>query len=126
MRSELGSDIVNLFLIHLSSTDGALLTLGDGVRDYVSIRVFLLCSLHKPIPMHANQVESVEALVDSDQVNSVGETLLLLLTILTELLKANSTSALDSIVVRGEDLPHFLVQVIKNSGLILVLYPLGN
>ena len=99
MLRELGPHVIDLRLVHLSPADGASLALGDRVSDHVTIRVLLFGSFHKPVAMHANQMESVEALVDSDQVNSIGETLLLGLAFLAELFQAHSASTLHCVVV---------------------------
>jgi hypothetical protein len=63
---ELVLDVLDLTLIDLSSADGTLLDLRDFVLDITSELVFLSMSLHEPISVDTEQVESVETLVYSD------------------------------------------------------------
>lgn len=62
---ELRPDVLDLLLGNLSSADGALLVLGHLVLDLAAELILFLESLHKPISMEADQVESVEALAHS-------------------------------------------------------------
>ena len=64
----------------------------------------------------------MEALVDSHQIKSVGETLLgYRLLAIAEVLEADGASTFDGIVVAGQNLPHFLMQIVQNTCVILVL-----
>lgn len=124
MLGELVSDVLDLCPIYLSPADGAPLTLGDWMANDVAIWIFFFRSLHKPVPMDADEVESVEALVDSDQVNSVRETRLFRTALLAEMFEAHGTSPLHSVVVRCKNFPHFFMQVIEDACFIFILNPL--
>ena len=64
------------------------------------MHISLRCSLHKPISIYAQSVESVEAAVDSDEVNAVRELLRLSVSlILTEKLEADGTTPLNWVIV---------------------------
>ena len=119
---ELRLHVLDLALVNLSPADGTSLLCGQLVLDDVAKAVFLGHAFHKPISMDANEVESVEALVDSHQIKSVRETLLSCrLLVVAEVFEANCASALDGVVVACQNLPHFLVQIVQNSCVILVL-----
>ena len=75
MKLKLGLYVIDFRLIHLSSADGASLALRDAVADDVSILVCFFGTFHEPIPVDPDQVESMEALSDSDQINSISKTL---------------------------------------------------
>ena len=121
MLRELVFHVLDLTLFYLSSADGTSLALGDRMTDHVAIWVLFFRSFHKPIPMDTDEVESVEALVDSDQVNSVRETRFFGLALLAKLFEAHSTSALNSVIVWCKNFAHFFMQVIENSSFIFVL-----
>ena len=99
MFLELVPHVLDLTLIYLSSADWASLALGDRMADYVAIWVLFFRSFHKPVAMDADEVESVEALVDSDQVNSVWETRFFGLALLAKLFETHSTSPLNCVIV---------------------------
>lgn len=58
-------DIVEFLLRDMSSADRTSLMLVRLILDLASELILFLDSCHIPIPIQANQVESVEALVDS-------------------------------------------------------------
>lgn len=62
---ELFVDVVEVVLKHLSAADRAPLVLGHLILDLTPELVFLLKSLHEPITVETDQVETVEALVDT-------------------------------------------------------------
>ena len=110
MLLQLAPDVVDLRLNYLPPADWAFLALGNGGGNYIAILISFLRSFHKPVAMNTDQVETVEAAVDSDQVNSVSEFLSkVLLLLLAEMLQADCTSTFDGVVVGGNYLPHFLV-----------------
>ena len=86
VQIQLTKNVPYLGLFYLSAADGAFLALGNGRGNDIAILVSFLGSFHKPVAMNTNQVETVEAAVDSDQVNSVGELLGLILLLLAEML----------------------------------------
>ena len=121
MLRELVPHVLDLTPIYLSSADGASLALGNRMTDHVAIWVLFFRSFHKPVPMDADEVESVEALVDSDQVNSVWETRFFGLALLAKLFEAHSTSSLHCVIVWCKNFAHFFMQVVENTSFIFVL-----
>ena len=66
MQRDLVFDVNYLRFLHLSSADGTLLDLRQLVLDDASEIVDLFLALHKPITVHANEVEAMEAIVNFD------------------------------------------------------------
>lgn len=62
---ELFVDVVEVVLKHLSAADRAPLVLGHLILDLTPELVLFLKSLHEPITVETDQVETVEALVDT-------------------------------------------------------------
>ena len=120
MRLLLLFDIVDLLLIDLTSADGASLNVGNLVLDDASVLIFGTLSGHEPIPMYADQMESVVTPVDSHKVNSVRKALAFLVPFFTELFKAYSASALHGVIVLCKHLSHSLVQVVKDTRIIFL------
>ena len=106
-------NVLHLFLPDFSPADGASLNLRSLVLDLASELVFLLDSLHEPVPRDADQVESVEALVNADQILSVREAALLLLLLRLELLQAYRAPADQRVVVVREDVSKLFVQLVE-------------
>lgn len=75
MFLELLLDVVHLFLSDISSTDGTSFVLRHLVFNLTSEFVLFPGPLHEPIPVHADEMESVEALVDSHEIRSVSKLL---------------------------------------------------
>jgi hypothetical protein len=97
---ELLLDVLHLVSIDLPSTHCAPLRLRRLVRDLTSKLIFLFESLHVPVPVHAYQVEPVEALVDPHEISSRSERLhLKFLFIIAELLQAYGTPTLQGVIV---------------------------
>jgi len=68
---------------------------------------------HKPVSVYAKQVEPMEALVDPDEIFSIGElTIFQLVLILGKCIEADWASTLQCIVVARDDLPELLVDVV--------------
>lgn len=109
MSRLLFANVFHFLLIHLASADGASLLLGNLVLGHVAVRIFVTLPRHEPIPMDANHMEPVIALVDSHEVNSVGEALPFMFPFIHELLQAYRASALDCVVVESKDFSHLLV-----------------
>ena len=122
MLGELSLDVVKFLFGDVSSADGASLVLWHLVLDFTPELVFLPDPLHKPIPVQADQVESVEALVYSHEVSTVSELLLLGLTIIfAESLEAHRTSTLHSVVILSQDFSNFLMKIINETSIICIL-----
>jgi len=72
--------------------------------------------------MDADEVESMEALVNSDQVNSVGKAFAINFIIaLGEVLETYRTPALDGVVVLGQNVSQLVMEVVEETSVIIVL-----
>ena len=113
-------DVLNFRLVHFTSTDRASFLVGNLVMDCVTILVLRKAPRHEPIPVNANDVESVVALIDSNEIDSVCEALPFLFPFLTELFEAHCASTLHCIVVLCQNFSHLLMQIVYDTGLIFV------
>lgn len=76
MLFELDVNVVHLLLANLPSADRASLVLRHLEFNFTSEFIFFFDTLHEPISVDTDEVESVEALVNSNEVRSVSELLL--------------------------------------------------
>lgn len=106
MSYELLLNVLDLFLLDLTSADRALLDLGQTKLNRASVLIFLLASLHEPVAMDTNQVEPVETCIDSHQVHSIRKRPL---SVLAELLQAHGAPSLHRVIVGRQDFPDLLV-----------------
>ena len=74
-----------------------------------SVFIFFSFSRHKPISMNTNEMKPVIALIYSCQIESVRESLLLLIIFITELFKAHSASSFHCVIICWNYFSHFLV-----------------
>ena len=68
-------DMLYVLTADFTAAHGAPLFFRESVLLLASVLVLVNVSLHEPVSVEANQVESVEALVDASEVISVGERL---------------------------------------------------
>jgi hypothetical protein len=79
MFLELFLNVLDFIFGDFSSADGTALFLWHFELDFAAELVLLAEPVHEPVPVDANQVESVEALVHPHQIYPVCELLLPLL-----------------------------------------------
>lgn len=117
-------DVVDLGFFDHSSANRALLYLWQMVLDNTTKVVLLGLPRHKPVPIEANEVESVVARVNADKIVTLREFLFIVVVLVLffvfrflkgELLKANSASAPARIVVFGQDIADVLVKGEKEA-----------
>jgi len=77
MHFKLILHVFNLFLFYLSSANRTFFNFRNLIVDQTSKLVFLTYSLHKPISIYTNQMESMIALINTNQIISVCKNLLL-------------------------------------------------
>lgn len=77
MHFKLILHVFDLFLFHLSSANRTFFNFRNLIVHQTSKLVFLTYSLHKPISINTNQMESMIALINTNQIISVCKTLLL-------------------------------------------------
>lgn len=65
--------MVNVALGRVTAADWTLLDFREVVGDNAAELVFFRSAVHEPVAVDAEDVETVEAVVNSDQVNSIGE-----------------------------------------------------
>ena len=82
MRLGLFDDILDFCLLNFSSTNRTFLFFWKFVLDIAAEVVLFSFSLHEPVSVEANQVESMVARVDADKVYSLGELLIVILVLL--------------------------------------------
>ena len=124
MRLFLFKNVINFLLVYLSSADWTSFFFGDIVTHHSAVRIFFCSARHKPISVNTNHVESVEAMIDPDQVNSVCEVLSDVF-LFHEIVKTNCACPFHCVIVLCQNFSHFLMQIIKDAGLIFILTSRG-
>ena len=82
----------------------------------IAMHISLRCSLHKPVSIYAQSVESVEAAVDSDEVDAVCELLRLSFSlILTERLEADGATPLNRVIVVRKAVTQTFIHLVQKS-----------
>jgi len=125
MLFELDVNIVHLYFANLPSADRTSLVLRHLIFNFASEFIFFFDSLHEPIPIHADEVKPVEALIDSNKVCSISKLLRSkLILIFTELLETDGASARHRIIILSENLPNLLVKLIDETIVIFIFFSL--
>ena len=108
--------MVNVGLWCLVSADGAAFDIREIVGDNTSKFVSLCGSLHVPVTIDAQDVESVEAVVYAHQVKTISEGLHLQIGLrLTEWFEAHRATPSQRVVVLRHAVSQLLVQVVEEA-----------
>jgi len=106
--------VIKIVLRRITAADGTLLDLGELVGDHSTELIRLSRPRHEPVAVDAENVEPMEAIVDSNQVKSIGECLGLQVSLrLAERLKADRAASAERIVVRTDTFSHILVHQVE-------------
>lgn len=125
MLRELLLDVIKLIIVDNSSARRALLAFWHFVNDIASKLIFLDSSRHKPIPVQTFQVESVEAVLNTDQIRSLREeNRPTFFAILVEIIEADWASSNEGIVILSEYLSDLFMTFIDETIIIFVLFSL--
>jgi hypothetical protein len=115
MRLVLASNVLQVLNRYQSAADWTLLFLRDRKLDLDFVAVELGLSLHVPFSIDANQMKSMEAVVDPSQVRTVCKLLLFEHSfILTELFKTDRTPSKKRVVLFAQNLSELLVNVVNH------------
>lgn len=123
MLLELPLDVLNLVFLDVSSANGASLMLWHLVGDFIAELILFLESLHEPISMETDQVETMEALIHSHQIRTISELLQHnSRLVIAEWLKTNCTASVNCIIVLCQNLSYFFMHFENKTSVISILF----
>lgn len=109
-------DVVNVFLLGKHSADRAFLLIWNRVLNLIAKLVCLYMSRHIPISVDTEEVESVETIVNSNQVFSISELpVFKFLLSLTKWFQTNRAATSKRVIVCRQNFSQFLVDAIQKT-----------